>query len=170
MKEILKKNKGITLIALVITVIILLILAGVAINLIMGQDGLLNKAKQATGKYQIESIKEKIELAISELSMNKMMEGKTLSLTDLAELQSEEIEVLGVGAFPVGVVSEGLEFEINEKFEVTYVGEAKGIKISYKITPEEYTTRKCSSCCNNRKSKRTRNSNNKYKWRKYNNM
>ncbi len=38
-------NKGITLIALVITIIILLILAGVAIRTITGEDGLLRKNK-----------------------------------------------------------------------------------------------------------------------------
>ncbi len=38
-------NKGITLIALVITIIILLILAGVAIRTITGEDGLIRKSK-----------------------------------------------------------------------------------------------------------------------------
>ena len=46
-----KKNNGITLIALVITVIILLILAGVALSLITGQDGLFDKARQAGTSY-----------------------------------------------------------------------------------------------------------------------
>ena len=38
------KNKGITLVALVITIIILLILVGVSINLIAGSNGILEKA------------------------------------------------------------------------------------------------------------------------------
>ena len=45
------KNKGITLISLVITIIILLILAGVAINLIIGENGIFRKAKEAKDKY-----------------------------------------------------------------------------------------------------------------------
>lgn len=42
-----KKNNGITLIALVITIIVLLILAGVSIAMITSQDGILGKAKSA---------------------------------------------------------------------------------------------------------------------------
>ena len=41
------KNKGITLIALVITVIVLLILAGVSIAMLTGENGILNQAKKA---------------------------------------------------------------------------------------------------------------------------
>ena len=44
MKKVLKNVKGITLIALVITIIVLLILAGITINMISSQDGILNKA------------------------------------------------------------------------------------------------------------------------------
>lgn len=48
MNKILRKAKGITLIALVVTVIVLLILAAVSVNLISGSDGILNRAQQAT--------------------------------------------------------------------------------------------------------------------------
>ncbi|MNT34118.1 hypothetical protein D3C72_1700760 [compost metagenome] len=41
------KSKGITLIALIITIIILLILSGMSINLLMGENGILSKAKTA---------------------------------------------------------------------------------------------------------------------------
>jgi len=43
----LKGQKGITLVALVITIIVLLILAGVTISLTLGDNGLLNRAEQA---------------------------------------------------------------------------------------------------------------------------
>ena len=46
-----KYNKGITLVALVITIIILLILAAVGIGAIAGEDGLLSKAKQSAEEY-----------------------------------------------------------------------------------------------------------------------
>ena len=46
-----KKMKGITLISLVITIIILMILAGVAINLTIGENGILRKAQYARGEY-----------------------------------------------------------------------------------------------------------------------
>jgi len=67
-----KSKKGITLIALVITIIILIILAGVAINLSIGDNGIFSKAKQAKEEYanaqgyeetQINSIDSEIEIA-----------------------------------------------------------------------------------------------------------
>lgn len=46
-----KKEKGITLVALVVTIIILLILAGVSINLVFNGEGLFRKANEAVSKY-----------------------------------------------------------------------------------------------------------------------
>lgn len=53
MKKILKtkENKAITLIALVITIVVLIILAGVLINISLGNNGLFNKAKTAKEMY-----------------------------------------------------------------------------------------------------------------------
>ena len=47
----LKENKAITLISLVITIVVLMILAGVAINLTLGENGVFRKAKQAKEQY-----------------------------------------------------------------------------------------------------------------------
>lgn len=47
----LKQQKGITLVALVITIIVLLILAGITISLTLGERGLLNMAKEAKNNY-----------------------------------------------------------------------------------------------------------------------
>ena len=46
----LKNKKGITLVALVVTIVVLLILAGVSINLVLGDNGIINKAKEAKEK------------------------------------------------------------------------------------------------------------------------
>lgn len=59
-----KITKGITLISLVITIIILLILAGVTIATLMGDNGLINKAKDAKIKTEIAGIKEEIQTDI----------------------------------------------------------------------------------------------------------
>ena len=47
MQKKIKESKGITLVALIITVIILLILAGVTISLVIGENGLITRTKQA---------------------------------------------------------------------------------------------------------------------------
>jgi len=61
-----RKNdiKGITLIALVITIIILLLLAGISIGMLTGENGILTKATEAEEETKKSNIKEKIQLAI----------------------------------------------------------------------------------------------------------
>ena len=58
------QEKGITLIALVVTIVILLILTGVTIATVAGDNGLFSKAKQATVEYEKEALKEEMRLAI----------------------------------------------------------------------------------------------------------
>lgn len=64
-----KANKGITLIALVITIIVLLILAGVSISAIVGDNGLATRAKGAAQETKLAEEVEKIELAIAEFEL-----------------------------------------------------------------------------------------------------
>ena len=65
MKEILKeKEKGITLIALVITIIILLILAGVSIAMLTGENGIITRATEAREETGKKGLKEEIDLAV----------------------------------------------------------------------------------------------------------
>ena len=59
-----KSTKGITLISLMVTIIILLILAGVSIDTLTGNNGLLNRAKDAKIATEIAGIKEKIQIDI----------------------------------------------------------------------------------------------------------
>ena len=61
-----RKNQGITLIALVITVIVLLILAGVTITTLTGDNGILIRTQEAKNKTEEAEDIEKIRLAISE--------------------------------------------------------------------------------------------------------
>ena len=66
-----KRNKGITLIALVITIIVLLILAGVSITAIIGEDGIITKAKIAKEETEKAADKENIELAVAEYKLDE---------------------------------------------------------------------------------------------------
>lgn len=49
-REIIKENKGITIVALVITIIVLLVLAGVSLSLVLGENGIVKKAQEARNK------------------------------------------------------------------------------------------------------------------------
>ena len=74
------REKGITLIALVITIIVLLILAGITINSVIGSKGILNNAKKATTAYTNAEAKEKAALILQEYEIQKAAaeaEGKT---------------------------------------------------------------------------------------------
>ena len=57
-----RSEKGITLLALVVTIIIMLILVGTTINLVAGGEGLFSRAKEATEKYKEAAAKENEEL------------------------------------------------------------------------------------------------------------
>lgn len=65
-----KEQKGITLIALVITIIVLLILAGVSIAMLTGSNGVLTKATTAKDKTAVAEIREQVTLAMNEILMN----------------------------------------------------------------------------------------------------
>ena len=54
----LKADKGITLVALIITIIVLLILAGVSISMVLGDNGLINKAQNSVNTYDNSAVKE----------------------------------------------------------------------------------------------------------------
>ena len=63
-KKILGKEKGITLIALVITIIVLLILAGVSIAMLTGENGILTQAQKSSEQTEIAEVKERAKTDI----------------------------------------------------------------------------------------------------------
>ena len=70
-KKALYKNKGITLLALVITIVILIILATIAINMIFGDNGLINRTEQAKLEQSKAEVKEKLELVLADAYAEK---------------------------------------------------------------------------------------------------
>ena len=70
-----KNNKGITLIALVITIIVLLILAGVSIAMLTGENGILNQASKAGSSTQVAEAKELAGIDVS-TALSKFYEDK----------------------------------------------------------------------------------------------
>ena len=72
-----RKNRGITLIALVITIIVLLILAGVSIAMLTGENGIITQAQNAKNKTEEASEKEGIELAVT---TSKLKNSPTLEI------------------------------------------------------------------------------------------
>ena len=81
-KQKLKESKGITLIALVITIIVLLILAGVTIATLTGDNGILGKANEAKTKSDIVEVKEQAQLDISNWMAERIRNGEDTVLDD----------------------------------------------------------------------------------------
>lgn len=80
-----KKHKGITLIALVITIIILLILAGVSLKLITGEEGILKRTSTAVEKTNEETAREELELAVVDAKIKWYEDGKPGTITEYME-------------------------------------------------------------------------------------
>lgn len=110
-----EKNNGITLISLVITIIVLLILAGITIASITGENGILNKAQSAKNTTDLKSAEEKIKMAILSAKSNN----GTLSIDNL----STQIENIGGTLesktnFPVSATVDGYLFTIYSSGDV----------------------------------------------------
>lgn len=69
----LKGQKGITLVALVVTIIVLIILAGVSIALVLSDNGLVNKAKYGANEYKTKANVEQGELLNAAIYANELI-------------------------------------------------------------------------------------------------
>ena len=113
-------QKGITLIALVITIIVLLILAGVSIAMLTGQNGILTQANNAKNETELASAKEKVELAVIG-AISQTRDG-TLTVGKLrTELANYGGTVEG-DTFPVTATVDGKSFTVDNKGNVTSTG------------------------------------------------
>lgn len=93
MKKYIREQKGITLIALVITIIILLIIAGIAINSILGENGLLKQASTSKNKTEYTSAYEAIRLKIMEVNTDTLTnQGRKATLYEIAQYLSQDTE------------------------------------------------------------------------------
>ena len=120
MRKIINKNeKGITLIALVITIIVLLILAGIAISMLSGENGILRQAAKAKQETEEKSTDEQVKLAA--LSALTAGHGKM----NLGVLKDELSNIEGytgdIDSFPANVKINESDYVITEKGEVMTV-------------------------------------------------
>ena len=81
-KKEIKNTNGITLIALVITIIVLLILAGVTIATLTGDNGIITRTSDAKEETEIASIKEQVQLDIAAWTAERLKNGESTKLND----------------------------------------------------------------------------------------
>ena len=98
------RNKGITLIALVITIIVLLILAGVTIVTLTGENGILTQANNVKEQTEQSELEEEVKLKIAEKEIDKYT-GDAKSLGDyLKDIKGAYVEKLAEGTWYVKIV------------------------------------------------------------------
>ncbi len=102
MKNILKQNKAITLIALVVTIVVLLILAGVTLKLVLDNNGIIQKSKEARSETIVADEKSKVEMAYLSAALKKL--GDTVTAE---ELQEELDSSVGAGKTVVTTNGDG---------------------------------------------------------------
>ncbi len=107
-----KKQKGITLIALVITIIVLLILAGVSIAMLTGDNGILNKAIDAKDTTSKAQIIENVQIDI--LAKQSEKKGGNLTTSELEDILNKYGTVSGDGDDKKLTTKEG-NYEISVK-------------------------------------------------------
>ena len=122
MNKRLKQKKGITLIALVITIIVLLILAGVSIAMLTGDNGILTQANNAKTQTEIGTEKEQLSLAVTDVKTNGLAIGE--NLLNQTNLQKALDNVAGAGKTQVD--GEGILSVFFTDSERTYYVTADG--------------------------------------------
>ena len=81
-----RHEKGITLIALVVTIVVLMILAAISISALMGDSGIIENTKEAKTSEEYRAVKDELDLIIHETSIDSMMlDGKVVTIDILAE-------------------------------------------------------------------------------------
>ncbi len=117
------KEVGITLIALVITIIVLLILAGISIASLTGENGILNQADTAKTKTEQGAAEEQVKLAVmASYDENGKLEVNELK-KELEKIPGNVTITDTNGGFPITVtIDDKYTFEIDNKGNVTLKG------------------------------------------------
>lgn len=120
-----RQEKGITLIALVITIIVLLVLAGVTLSLIAGENGILKRAENANQRSFSATVQEKIEFAIAQIQIDFFENAKMFDRSQLTQSLLEK-EDSNISNFETenfsGIYTwnhQEVMFVVNEDFTIT---------------------------------------------------
>ena len=129
-----RKQKGITLIALVVTVIVLIILAGVSISLVLGENGIVNKAKKA--KENTELAKTEEETMLNDLA-KQIEEGTSGGTTNPPETIKTIEEAKGGNYFDKATTledSNGNKIKVPQGFKIA---QDSGVNVTEGIVIED---------------------------------
>ena len=108
-----KQEKGITLIALVVTIVVLLILAGVSISLVLNNNGVISKAKDAKNSTEKGQAQDEVNLAINYLQIEDAT--STLTQEDRRKILEDELRKISADS-SVSISGDGFKI-IHKKYE-----------------------------------------------------
>ena len=144
-----KKERGITLIALVVTIIVLIILAGVSINLLFGNFGVVTKAKEAKNKMESAQYEEELKMCVLELQADEATNGTEFSMETIRKKLVEKVKKVEnttdiefptkESATKLEGTYKGYEFYIDEKYVVHVGDKAIGISLTTSFEPTGWT-------------------------------
>ena len=135
LNEKVREQKAITLIALVITIIVLLILASVSIAMLTGENGILTKASTAKETNAQKTAEEQVKLAIIG---SYGQDGKI----NLVELKENLSEISGITGVPDSITESSFPFDVTldgQKIEVSKTGDTVTAEVKIGTTPPTYT-------------------------------
>ena len=113
------RNKGITLIALVITIIVLLILAGVTIATLTGDNGLLQKATNAKQANEEATALEKIKVEVmGAYDLTGKLIARQIKENISKNIADANVEYVNVDSFPVKITYNGHKYAVTETGKV----------------------------------------------------
>ena len=115
------REKGITLVALIVTIIVLLILAGVSIAMLTGNNGILTQAQKASEETEVASEKEAVSLAYTSAYTKNKGEG---NVTDIQ--MQEALDENGTNANASGTGTLIVEFENGRTYMIDQNGNVTG--------------------------------------------
>ena len=127
MKQKLKQSKGITLVSLVVTIIVLIILAGISLALIFGENGIVGRAKEAKAVTSVATAQENLELVKGSVLLEKYSVNLDDYLEELDKVK-EKYEVDDVKR----IDNDNAEIIIGGKYRFIAIDEKNGnVKIIY---------------------------------------
>ena len=118
-------EKAITLIALVVTIVILLILAGVTITMTLGQNGLFTRAREGAAAYNESEVRDDLSMLITQYTWDKAAEKTDKSLGDYLKDNGATSVKANADGTTLEVEYKGYVFTVNkDSGEITSVGKA----------------------------------------------
>ena len=124
-QHIVANEKAITLIALVVTIVILLILAGVTITMTLGQNGLFTRARAGAAAYNESEVRDDLSMLITQYTWDKASEKTDKSLGDYLKDNGATSVKANADGTTLEVTYKGYTFKVNkDSGEITEVSKS----------------------------------------------